>query len=196
MRVLIVGHPRSGTAYAAECFERTAGWEVGHELVRDDGIASWMWAAPSYWAPWGPARGDTKLPPVVLNILREPHKCVSSVAHVEEGSEEWRRNWIKLPDNGCGAIERAVWSVYGWTRLIKTQTPPTHTAQTEHVERAVAEITGEERLGCSGYLNNRAHPRFSADEIKATTWLHPETASLWDCIQSDYADASSPEDDK
>jgi hypothetical protein len=190
MRVLIVGHPRSGTTYAGHCFRRTAGWKVGHETPQADGVSSWMWAVRSWYSPNGKPRGDTPLPPAVLHILREPARCVSSVRYVEGGSENWRRNFIKIPGTECGAVERAVWSIYGWTRLIRENTHPTHVAQTERVERAVAQITGFEELGVDQYLNTQPHPRLSADQIKAMTWVYPETAIMWDHIQADYEEAA------
>lgn len=185
MRVVVLAHPRSGTGYTAACFRR-CGWEVGHEWVRRDGIASWMWAVPADPVPWGDPRGATPLPETVLHVLREPAACVSSVAHVEHRSELWRQRWITIPDD-CGAVECAVWSIHGWSQLIETN-QPTHRAKLEEVERVVGQITGGEPPAPAAPFNVRPHPRLSADEIKATPWVHPETAALWDRICSDYAE--------
>jgi hypothetical protein len=187
MRVVVLAHPRSGTGYTADCFRR-CGWKVGHESVEADGIASWMWAVPADPAPWGDPRGATPLPPAVLHVLREPAACVASVAITEHGSEEWRQRWVRIPDD-CGAVECAVWSVHGWTRLIEQNTP-THRAKLEEVERTVGEIIGAPAPEPSPHrFNARAHRRISADEIKATPWVYPETAQLWDRICADYAEA-------
>ena len=187
MRVLVLGHPRSGTGYTAACF-RQCGWEVGHEKLERDGISSWMWAVCSRDVPWGDARGDRRSPPVVLHILREPAACVASVAYTEFGSDEWRAKWIRIPE-GCGVIERAVWSLHGWSRLIESHRP-THRAQIELVEKAVRKITGiKPRLPEGTRINGRGHALVSADEIKATPWVHHETAVLWDRICVDYAEA-------
>jgi hypothetical protein len=186
MRVLILAHPRSGTAYAAHCFQR-CGWDVGHERIGADGISSWMWAVESSDVPWGAARvGEFEN---VLHILRNPAACVSSVAYVERASEDWRRRYIPIPED-CEAIERAVWSIAGWSRLIRDKTPPNITAQLEHVERAVAKITGAEELGAGApKINGRMHATLTADQIKATHWVYPETAVLWDKITADYEGA-------
>jgi len=187
MRVVVLAHPRSGTGYVADCFRR-CGWKVGHEFVKADGIASWMWAVDSATVPWGDSRGATPLPKNVLHVIREPAACVASVALTESRSEEWRRDWITLPVD-CGDVERAVWSVHGWSRLIE-EIRPTHTAKLEDVERVVGEIIGAPAPEPSPHLfNARAHRRISADKIKATPWVYPETAQLWDRIQSDYAEA-------
>ena len=185
MRVLVLGHPRSGTGYAAHCFTR-AGWDVGHEQVRRDGIASWMWAVESLFVPCGDARDRGYQFDNVLHILREPAACVSSVAYTERISGTWRSQHISIPPD-AGPIERAIWSIHGWSRLITDSTPPTHTAQTEQIERAVEEITGSPPLEPSDSARNaRPHPFRPADEIKATPWVYPETATLWDRITADY----------
>jgi hypothetical protein len=86
----------------------------------------------------------------------------------------------------CGKIERAVWSIHGWTRLIE-QNRPTHRAKLEDVERVVGEIVGAPAPSKSPHLfNARAHRCISADEIKATPWVFPGTAQLWNRIQADY----------
>lgn len=190
MRVLIVGHPRSGTTYIGHAFCR-AGWKVGHERPQEDGISSWMWAANSWYTPNGTARGDTKIPPIVLHVLRDPARCVSSVYYVEGGSENWRRNFIKIPSaEECGAVERAIWSIYGWTRLIRRNTPPTHVAQVERVDRVVAEITGCADLQADNHRNTQPHPRLAEDQIGAMEWVYPETHGFWDDIKRDYKDAA------
>jgi hypothetical protein len=187
MRVVVLGHPRSGTGYTAHCF-RQSGLAVGHEKLGRDGIASWMWAVPADPVPWGCPRGAIPLPETVLHVLREPAACVSSVAHTEYRSEEWRRRWIKIPE-GCEHVERAVWSLFGWARLIE-QSHPTHTAQLENIERVVKEITGRAPAAPSViWFNTRSHRKISADEIKATPWVYPETAQMWDRICADYAEA-------
>ena len=187
MRVLVLGHPRSGTGYTAACF-RQCGWDVGHEKRGEDGIASWMWAVPADVVPWGDPRGFGPLPETVLHVLREPAACVSSVAYTEHHSEVWRAKWVRVPED-CGPIERAVWSLHGWSQLIEGN-HPTHTAQLERVEKTVRSITGiKPRFPVGKRINERMHAVLSADEIKATHWVHPETATLWDSITADYEEA-------
>jgi hypothetical protein len=149
-----------------------------------------MWAVDSATMPWGDSRGATPLPENVLHVLREPAACVASVALTERGSELWRREWVRIPPVlYCGKVERAVWSIHGWTRLIE-QSRPTHRAKLEDVERVVGEIVGAPTPSKSPHLfNARAHRRISADEIKATPWVYPGTAQLWDRIVADYDEA-------
>jgi hypothetical protein len=187
MRVVVLAHPRSGTAYTAACFRR-AGWDVGHEWLGTDGIASWMWAVQSAHVPWGVPRLETLVADVVLHVMREPAAAVSSIAYTEHQSEPWRARWVDIPED-AGSIERAVWSYYGWNRLIARQRP-THTAQLEQIETAVTAITGRAFDALTAYRNQRHHPSHSADEIKATVWEHPLTATLWDHTNAIYQEAA------
>ena len=187
MRVVVLGHPRSGTGYTAHCF-RQSGWDVGHEKHGRDGIASWMWPVQAERVPWGEVRGDNPLPETVLHVMRNPAACASSVAYTEHRSEEWRSKWIRIPE-GCGAVERAIWSIHGWSRLIESN-HPTHRAKLEDVERVVGEIIWAPPAPPAVHLlNERVHDRITADEIEATPWVYPESLGLWERINADYAEA-------
>lgn len=185
MRVVVLAHPRSGTCYAAHCFQ-SAGWNVEHETLGHDGIASWMWAVVSREVPWGAARFPAHIgAPNVLHIMREPAAAVSSIAYTEMNTEEWRAKWVPIPRD-AGDVERAVWSYLGWNLLIQAQ-GPTHRAQLEHVELAVNAVTENSRWRPpEGKRNDRMHAVLSADQIKATPWVHPVTAQLWDRVNAMY----------
>jgi hypothetical protein len=184
MRVIVTGHPRSGTGYTAHCF-RCAGWDVGHEKVGSDGISSWMWAVKSTEVPWGTPRNVYPGATTELHIMREPAAAISSIAYVEQSTEAWRAQWIAIPFDAC-PVERAIWSYLGWNLLILAQAP-THSVQLEHVEAKVSEITGEQSLEIpKGYRNDRLHTVLSADQIKATPWRHPITAQLWERVNAIY----------
>lgn len=185
MRVVVLAHPRSGTMFAAHCFQR-AGWDVGHEVRGKDGISSWSWAVDGT-AYYGVCRKGP-LPGIVLHILREPAACVSSVAETELGSMPWRRKWIEIPD--ARPIERAVWSIYGWNELIRRECNPTHTTQLRDIRYAVYDITGRVPDPLVGFRNDRPHRVYGADEIKATPWKCNATAQLWDRLVTDYEAAA------
>lgn len=191
MKVLIVGHPRSGTRFASQCFQN-AGWNVGHEELLLDGISSWMWAVDSKECPWGTPRNGQTLPDIRIHILRNPANCIASIVGVERGSELWRSLWIKLPQAGSSVIERAVWSLYRWSKLIRENVDPTLTVKTEALEAYVENITGvDPGVIPFNAMNIRPHRPITADEIKATSWVHGETATYWNRINSDYAGAAA-----
>ena len=49
--LLFVGHPRSGTGFAAE-LSAQFGLDIGHERDGADGISSWMFAVDADENPW------------------------------------------------------------------------------------------------------------------------------------------------
>ena len=189
MHLIALAHPRSGTRYTAHCF-RQAGWHVLQEELGEDGIASWMWAVESDEVPNGTPRTCPLDAEVILHVMRDPAAAVSSIAFTEESSEAWRSRWVHIPMD-AGPIERAVWSYYGWNRLIDAQ-HPTHRTQLEEIESAVEEITGTAPYDPSVvWFNSRPHQRLPADRIKATTWKHEETAIIWDAVTAMYAEMGS-----
>lgn len=150
-KVLVLAHPRSGTGYTAACF-RAAGWDVGHEKLGHDGIASWMWAVNTPWVPWGDPRNDTPRPEHMVHLLREPRATVLSVAFTEAASEPWRRSHI---DIGHGdSIERAIQSIHGWNEIIRDQGPE-HTVRLGDVPALVEALTGR----APGPVDARAYNR-------------------------------------
>jgi hypothetical protein len=177
MRVVVLGHPRSGTGYTAACFRR-AGWDVGHEKIGQHGISSWMWAVDSDEVPWGEPRFGTPLPGIRLHIHREPAAAVSSVAFTERSTEAWRSRYVPLPFD-AGPIERAVWSLHGWAMLVR-ESGPTHIAQIEQVEESVEEITGVPLAASTDDRNTRQHGTLSADQLNGRGWKHAGTESLWE----------------
>jgi hypothetical protein len=163
MRVWILGHPRSGTGYVAALF-RQAGWDVGHEFVREDGIASWMWAVDSEKVPWGDARNGAERPEHMIHVMRKPAAAVASIAYTEGDSELWRSKQIWLPPAPASLIERAVFSLLNWNLLIQAQAP-TRVVQLEHVEAFVTQLTGE-KVEASERVNVRRHKKLTAAEIE------------------------------
>jgi len=192
MKVIVLAHPRSGTRYVAHCF-RCGGWDVQHEQVGSDGISSWMWAAPAgEKVPWGASRRETDSADVVLHVMREPGAAISSIAYTEGASEPWRSRWIVIPKD-AGIVERAIWSYYGWNALIGQRSAPTHRAQLEQIELAVARIVGgadplfmamHPRAEASRHP--RPHPSFCMAEIATMTWKYDKTAGLLKAIGNEY----------
>lgn len=77
--IVITGCPRSGTAYITVLLN-ALGVKIGHEAVREDGIASWLLAARSNKGPYGP--GFSKLgtrPLAVVHQVREPLATIASM---------------------------------------------------------------------------------------------------------------------
>jgi hypothetical protein len=144
-----------------------------------------MWAVRCSHVPWGEPRVGPLEAGRILHIMREPAPAVCSIAYTDLISEPWRSRWVDIPVE-ADPIERAIWSYYGWNRLIM-RNRPTHNAQIENIESTVETIVGTKPKAPSiEWLNSRKHPNHSTDEIKSMTWIDPLTAVLWDHLQTMY----------
>lgn len=120
MKILITGHPRSGTGYCAQLC-RSYGLQVGHEVMLEHGISSWLFAPLSWYRPpFHPqegARMDYDFDKV-LAVIRNPIDIIASTAFTEEQhSQHWRSTFVFIPQ-GASEIVRAAYSVVGWYKMI------------------------------------------------------------------------------
>lgn len=120
MRLIGLGHPRSGTAY----FSKRAsdyGLKVGHEKMGLDGISSWLWTAKQKEVPWGPGfappqEGTIDLP---IYILRDPIPLIGSVYYTEGASVEWRASMLNRESKELDGPNGAAISCLDWIELSK-----------------------------------------------------------------------------
>lgn len=79
--ILIIGHPRCGSGFAAEIC-KNAGLDIGHEVMGRHGISSWMFAVNDWKYPFGPGLASNnkyvKFDRVVQHI-RNPFKALPSI---------------------------------------------------------------------------------------------------------------------
>jgi len=147
---LILGHPRSGTRYMSELFTNL-GFPVGHEVYKDRGIASWLFAVESnnypqfYFTETGEpsncehdSRGDFNYQNII-HVVRDPLKVIASTLYTEdvvEPSLEFRKRYLTLYGN---AHTQATLSYLGWNKLIEAQNP-TLTIKIEDAKDDVVEF--------------------------------------------------------
>lgn len=123
-KFLIIGHPRSGTAYMAYLFN-LLGFNIGHETMGVDGISSWMFAvkANQVYTDESLNRKNFDFEYIIMNI-RNPLKIVSSTYYSENTSKislSFRRQFVDLAN--LNNYEMAVKSVVTWYQLIEEQKP-------------------------------------------------------------------------
>lgn len=119
--ILITGHPRSGTAYMAQLYQRN-GYDIGHEKLGNDGTSNWQQAAPADFYEWGekvPTRGNIEWSEIIY-VMRSPIDLVNSVAFTEQPSQEFRRRFY-TPSNNI--FEDAIRSISKWDKLIEEMNP-------------------------------------------------------------------------
>jgi hypothetical protein len=132
--LLVAGHPRCGTGYAANLC-RQMGLDVGHEKLGADGISSWMFAVEADENPYAldaVARSRRALSWKYLVMpVRDLATAAGSVMRdstYAPPSYAFRREHILRLlgidlDKFKTTLERAVRSVTSWCRIILEQNP-------------------------------------------------------------------------
>lgn len=149
-KLLIIGHPRSGTGYMSRLMS-SFGLNVGHEKLKKNGISSWMLAVDEV-----PPYGDgTKFSDVafdkIIRVVRHPILVISSSIETETKESFDFRSACTKPKDGLNQFESAIHILLEWDNFIKSRRPDI----TIHAECAVVELS--EFLG---YLpNNKLPPK-------------------------------------
>lgn len=132
-KILIVGHPRSGTGYITSLFQEL-GYSIGHEVMGKDGTCNWTYVIPDdlcfEWS--GFPRNKFKFESIYRSI-RDPFKAIPSVAFTETcfnkalselgwvnviRSTEFRSKHLKLPTFNISKFEHAARSYISWNKMI------------------------------------------------------------------------------
>lgn len=134
LRLLISGHPRCGTGYAGGLC-RQLGLDIGHEKIGSEGISSWMFAVDADRNPYALDEMSRTRRRFVWQYLVVPvRNLVSAVPSVirdsihARPSYDFRREHIRKHfdfDIDClpNELERAIWSITLWYRLLLSQEP-------------------------------------------------------------------------
>jgi hypothetical protein len=97
--ILIIGHPRCGTSSIAKYFN-TMGYNIGHEIIKTNGISSWMMAVESHNYPWGGALNkNTYVFDKTIHLIRNPFNSFPSIIlenkySVNNNSYKFRKKFI------------------------------------------------------------------------------------------------------
>jgi GR25 family glycosyltransferase involved in LPS biosynthesis len=132
--LLLTGHPRCGTGFAASLC-RQLGVDVGHERMGKAGIASWMFAVDAeenpYFLDEAARTRRTFAWDSMIAVVRDIAVAVASVMRDSlraPPSYQFRRDQILRElaldlDSLPSDMERAVWSITSWYRIILGQNP-------------------------------------------------------------------------
>ena len=112
-KILVVGHPRTGTGYTAKLLQ-SWGLDVQHEKMGKDGTSNWT-----------AATHDNDKWHTIIYCVRNPKETIASVAYTEdihEPSLNYRIKWgkYKITDN---KISNAIKSIVAWDKLIAKLNP-------------------------------------------------------------------------
>lgn len=155
-KILIMGHPRSGTGMAAWLF-RSCGFDVGHERLGKNGISSWFWAVPDSSPPYGATPVDYEYEPdLVIHLIRKPIDCVSSVTYTEHVTEPYRAKHFEGIDHQLPHV-RACQSIYAINNAIDLFIPD-FTVKTEYLAEFMRLQLGLQPLTPTKKINYSRHP--------------------------------------
>lgn len=132
--LLVVGHPRCGTNFGADVCT-ALGLDIGHERMGRDGICSWMFAVDDPRNPYATDRdGRSRIGLKwlkMIQVVRDIEAAVPSVVvdtRYAPNSFEFRQKHIEVAfgvdlASATTELERAIWSIVYWNRLISEQSP-------------------------------------------------------------------------
>jgi hypothetical protein len=130
--LLILGHPRCGSAFAARAAS-SFGMEIGHEMMGRHGMASWMFAVDDLVAPFGRGYGLAPMNcsfKMVIQHLRDPFDAAPSIMIENKvgPSLVYRRQHI-MDAFGFDItslerpLDRAVASYLFWNKIVELRQP-------------------------------------------------------------------------
>lgn len=167
-RILVTGHPRSGTTYMAKLLQ-AHGLKVGHEHMRSDGISSWMMAIDTpEKAPFGDGSRlrdyefDT-----IIHVVRDPLKVLASSIQTEsKASLEYRKAFASVPED-YNVYEEAVHILLAWDEAIR-KLSPTHTVRVEDADTSLPQLLDIKADGPlpRANVNSREHSELTWHELK------------------------------
>ena len=158
MKVLVMGHPRSGTGYAAKLFQ-SFGLQVGHERMEENGISSWFFGLKDTNPPYDAAPYDASFKPdLTINIVRKPLPTISSVAYTEFMTSLYRQT--RLQYGHCNNQLESMISIDRYTDYVREHFDVNHIVKTEHLDAFCLEILKlEQKTILPGKaINSRPHP--------------------------------------
>ena len=171
MKFLIICHPRSGSSYAASLLNNN-GYDVGHEKMKANGIASWFWASRDQSPPFSASPYDSNFEPdLTIHIVRKPLDCIASVAYTESTTELYRSEFVEI--SGENILDRAASSITQWNALCQ-QMNPDFTIKTESLPSELSKILGKEIKDIPP-RNTRPHPILQERLIESSE-------NYWKCI--------------
>lgn len=139
--LLITGCSRSGTMYITKVLQQ-CGLKVCHESDGQDGIVSWLMAAPGTETPFGP--GGSKYHFIhIFHQVRDPLKAIPSIC--TEPFEAWLYISQHVPEVKWDEpiLIRAAKYYYYWNKMAEKKAEWTY--RIEDIEKVFPEM--EERLG-------------------------------------------------
>lgn len=177
-KLIIIGHPRTGTAYTGELL-KSFGLDIGHEKMGKDGIVSWMFNVydlhnPFYKNNYAKSRFFSTFDHVIL-CVRDPYTAIPSIIrenHDAYISLKFRQKHI-LKAFGIdifaihSPIEQAIAVYYYWSKIALEKNNPEIITRIEKDDQKLFNY-----LESCGYNIQYANEKLPPKNINADkTWM-------------------------
>ena len=170
-KILVVGHPRTGTGYTAKLLQ-SWGLDVQHEKLGKDGTSAWPLAATEEENPifldFNFKQYDWE---IIIYCVRDPKDSLPSIAFTEdtkEASLQYRKKWGMFRTKHRSPIDVAIESLITWDELIEDM-PPNYVFRVEDGEKELFQFLKNKKidvsLGKSINKNYNARPHKKLDHL-------------------------------
>ena len=176
MKVLVTGHPRSGTGYASKCLQ-DIGLDVGHEKIGKNGISSWLWAANCHDnARWGDNYTDIN-PDITILVIRNPKDVIASTLFTCAQAYDWMDRFVNQNER---SIMGACQYLLSWNKLALKNRKPDVIVKTESFDRFCLEYFG--RLPSNDLIgyNTRNHDDLTDRQYEEVLHYSDQSYKLWE----------------
>lgn len=122
-KILIIGHPRTGTGYTAKLLQ-SWGLDVQHEKMGKDGTSDWSLASGDK-SIWQDVNFKDYEWDIIIYCIRDPKESIASIAYTEDINNislSHREKWAKFKrDNN--RLVTAIVSLTSWNSMIMKLEP-------------------------------------------------------------------------
>jgi len=123
-KILVVGHPRTGTGYTAKLLQ-SWGLDVQHEKMGKDGTSDWSLASGDK-SLWQDVNFKDYEWDIIIYCVRDPKESIPSILYTEDknlNSSEYRVKYGAFSNKHYNPIVNTIRSLDAWDNLINLLNP-------------------------------------------------------------------------
>ena len=119
-KILVVGHPRTGTGYTAKLLQ-SWGLDVQHEKMGEDGTSDWS-LVTRIQSLWQKVEYSDFIWNNVIYCVRDPRESIPSIAYTEQMTLSFRKSFNRRIGSE-NIISSAIVSILEWDKMIDSLNP-------------------------------------------------------------------------
>ena len=119
-KILVLGHPRTGTGYTAKLLQ-SWGLDVQHEKMGEDGTSDWS-LTTRIQSLWQKVEYSDFMWNNLIYCVRDPRESIPSIAYTEQMTLSFRKSFNRRIGNE-NLISSAIVSILEWDKMIDSLNP-------------------------------------------------------------------------